>query len=405
LVSFDSNIMVDFPLTNLTSEGKGKCLALVQRIQAGSNTNLSGGLFQGLQLLLEQKEWAERCAVCLLTDGQLNEGITDSSKLLGMLGSTLHRFGQGTSKRAPPSVMTFGYGKDASVEILTSIASKSGGNYYSILSTEAVPLAFADALGGLLAVVAQNVSVKVIVEGATALTPLTKFEFLTPSANTALLNLKDLYAGESRDILFKVTYGASKAPITVKFEVSYLDVIKEEVGAKAECVSLVHRVPSNEISPEVKDDVEVARHQLRWDALVALAEASTKADAGDVGGGGRTIGMALSSIQHRMADLGIAEDEDDMMGEVASDMRTAALGMSSKTTWNESRGKTAAASYSHSHQRSNKTEELLNVKSSPFMMAAAAAAPVSSKPKTESSYSVPAKTKMFQTAKSAFNLQ
>lgn len=57
-------------------------------------------------------------------------------------------------------VHTFGYGADHSPDMLQQIAAAGCGTYYYIKSEEDIPKAFADAIGGLLSVAAQNVSVE-----------------------------------------------------------------------------------------------------------------------------------------------------------------------------------------------------------------------------------------------------
>lgn len=59
VVTYDSNVKVDFPLTVMTAENKERTKVMVKAIRDGSSTNLCGGLLKGLcnityiQLLLE----------------------------------------------------------------------------------------------------------------------------------------------------------------------------------------------------------------------------------------------------------------------------------------------------------------------------------------------------------------
>ena len=48
LVTYDSIVSVPFELMQMTEENKKSAMSFVERIQAGTSTNLSGGLFKGL---------------------------------------------------------------------------------------------------------------------------------------------------------------------------------------------------------------------------------------------------------------------------------------------------------------------------------------------------------------------
>jgi hypothetical protein len=55
------------------------------------------------------------------------------------------------------SVFTFGYGSDPDPEFLKAISDQANGMFYFMKSPESIPESFADCLGGLLSVVAQNI--------------------------------------------------------------------------------------------------------------------------------------------------------------------------------------------------------------------------------------------------------
>merc|ERR1719160_1565322 len=50
IVSYDTNVRVDAPLRRCDEHGKAVLRAALSRLQAGSTTNLSGGLLAGLDL-------------------------------------------------------------------------------------------------------------------------------------------------------------------------------------------------------------------------------------------------------------------------------------------------------------------------------------------------------------------
>lgn len=58
LVSYDTNVRVDFPLTKMDTENKTTALSAITSLKAGSSTNLSGGLFAGLEQLVQRKTYS-----------------------------------------------------------------------------------------------------------------------------------------------------------------------------------------------------------------------------------------------------------------------------------------------------------------------------------------------------------
>ncbi len=57
----------------------------------------------------------------------------------------------------PIRLFAFGFGSDHSEQLLSELAAAGQGQYYYIEKEDQIPTAFADALGGLLSVSAQNV--------------------------------------------------------------------------------------------------------------------------------------------------------------------------------------------------------------------------------------------------------
>ena len=52
LVTYDTNVRVQFGLTKMDDEQKEKTKTAVKALQSGSSTNLSGGLFEGMQTIV-----------------------------------------------------------------------------------------------------------------------------------------------------------------------------------------------------------------------------------------------------------------------------------------------------------------------------------------------------------------
>eukprot|EP00118_Oscarella_pearsei_P016617 m.160683 g.160683 ORF g.160683 m.160683 type:complete len:582 (+) comp38777_c0_seq15:74-1819(+) len=83
LVTYDTNVYNDFPLTVMDRSGRKKAHAAIGKIHDGSSTNLCGGLERGL-ILIERLGANKKdvSSVLLMTDGQANQGFTQQADIL-----------------------------------------------------------------------------------------------------------------------------------------------------------------------------------------------------------------------------------------------------------------------------------------------------------------------------------
>ena len=115
-------------------------------------TNLSAGLLEAFAQIDSKASEDQIKRVIVLTDGVANRGVTSRTKL-GRIVETARDKGIGVS--------TLGCGEKFDEKMLMQLAEVGGGRYTYISSPEQIPEAMAKELGGLLNVVAQNVTVEV----------------------------------------------------------------------------------------------------------------------------------------------------------------------------------------------------------------------------------------------------
>jgi len=66
-------------------KGKITIMNTVKKLEAGTSTNLSGGLFKGFEVVRERKNPQEVASIILFTDGLANVGLTKTQDIvLGM---------------------------------------------------------------------------------------------------------------------------------------------------------------------------------------------------------------------------------------------------------------------------------------------------------------------------------
>ena len=132
---------------------------ILQGVRAGGLTNLSGGWLRGCELVAKHKTDKHVNRVLLLTDGQANNGITNSGVLIATAG-----------KKAEEGITTttLGFGSQFEEDLLIGMARAAGGNFYFIQSLDDAADVFGIELDSLKAIAAQNLTV--------TLTPIGKVE-------------------------------------------------------------------------------------------------------------------------------------------------------------------------------------------------------------------------------------
>jgi len=219
LVSFDHRVKTNTALVSASSD----VARAVKNLRPGGTTNLSGGLFAGLGLLSAAPAAERIRAVLLLTDGLANAGITEEQPLIAATKSLL----DGTST----GLYTFGYGSDHNASLLQSIAGAAGdgkGSYYFIETAEKVVGAFADCLGGLLSVAAQNVVVEVKAS-AGRIARVRREGATRVDDRTWTVPLGDVFEEEQRDVLVELELLGSQN-VEVSFALRYVDAASGRVA-------------------------------------------------------------------------------------------------------------------------------------------------------------------------------
>ena len=275
LVSFDHRVKTNTALVSASSD----VARAVKSLRPGGTTNLSGGLFAGLGLLSAAPAAERIRAVLLLTDGLANAGITEEQPLIAATKSLL----DGTST----GLYTFGYGSDHNASLLQSIAGAAGdgkGSYYFIETAEKVVGAFADCLGGLLSVAAQNVVVEVKAS-AGRIARVRREGATRVDDRTWTVPLGDVFEEEQRDVLVEVELLGSQN-VEVSFALRYVDAANGRVAhATATASVAVDAARAQAAVP----DAHVTEQRARLDTADALHSARECADRRDIAGARRVL--------------------------------------------------------------------------------------------------------------------
>ncbi|KDO35212.1 hypothetical protein SPRG_00058 [Saprolegnia parasitica CBS 223.65] len=337
LVTYDTYVTTNLRLTKMTQAGKSLLAAKVQGVHAGSCTNLSGGLLAGLEEVQSSSrpdhgEPNPVQSVLLLTDGLANAGISSRSGLVELLEGVL-------SKNV--SLFTFGYGSDHDAELLRELSDLGRGSYYFVQTLDSVSLAFADCLGGLLSVVAQNIKVECVAAANVSIACLkTKRPVTTNAPSTS-------YTVDLGDICDAWPAAETDQPL-VTFSVRYANVLTSSLETTATSVAVGRPVTVTDASL----DALVVQQKHRVETAEALEAAQQEAQKGNLRGGQDVLRTLKAKLQRD-----VAENESFASTTLIDDLDECCAAMETTHVYRE-RGMQRMAGKTQSHwaQRSNDVE-------------------------------------------------
>jgi hypothetical protein len=283
-------------------------------------------------------------SVFLFTDGMPTSGISDTASLVRTLDKML-------SKAPKTRVYTFGFGSDHNPNLLHQLAEVGSGTYYFVEKEENIPTAFADALGGLLSVAAQNVRMEfhplpgVKISNVYASYPQTDQE--NGGKN---LQIGDLFSEEGKDLLFDLDLPEIlPTDEFVDFQLGMIKVTYLDCQAGAvrtlEVPCTVKR--TSEVPADAKTNFDVSSQRARFETALVLEEAKQEADTGDLESARNRLRKQAENVRTlsaRSPDLSCSS----MMQQLALDLEEAEYNMSDQSMY-LSKGKMWMTSKSHEH--------------------------------------------------------
>eukprot|EP00297_Palpitomonas_bilix_P004211 CAMPEP_0113897350 /NCGR_PEP_ID=MMETSP0780_2-20120614/18620_1 /TAXON_ID=652834 /ORGANISM="Palpitomonas bilix" /LENGTH=742 /DNA_ID=CAMNT_0000888783 /DNA_START=107 /DNA_END=2335 /DNA_ORIENTATION=- /assembly_acc=CAM_ASM_000599 len=146
----------------------------------------------------------------LFTDGIANVGVTNT---VGICQETTKRMTALTSHFGKsPTIYTFGFGADHSQDMLQAIAETGRGMYYYLENKTQIAPSFADALGGLLSVVLQEVEVELRPLNKAVIKKVeTNYPKRDGSNGATIFTIGELFSEERRDTLVQLALPGEKA--------------------------------------------------------------------------------------------------------------------------------------------------------------------------------------------------
>jgi len=348
LVTFESDVETNLAVTKMNTEGKEIAKKKISGISVGGCTNLSGGLFAGLDLIPKSSNEKEITSVLLLTDGLANVGITDSTQLTDAIKKQIE-------EKPAFTLFTFGYGADHDDKMLKAISETSKGLYYFIENADHIPKAFGDCIGGLISVVAQNMKLRLEpLSGVVIKQVKTKFKVSEEVGETGEtiheVNLGDLYSEEERNIvceleLPEVSDNILQSKILV-MRLNYFNVLSSE-SEKQETVTQIDRQDN---VPQLTPNISVDKQRNRMIAADALEKANALGRSSQLQQARNELNQAISQLKNSVSA------NEQMSLQLVTDLQEALSRIQDQSTYASSGSKYMSShSMSHHYQRSSHT--------------------------------------------------
>ncbi|MCK5534248.1 VWA domain-containing protein [bacterium] len=215
IVTYESEVEVLFEAGKITN--KKYILEIIDKIFPGGSTNLSGGMIEGYKQIAKNYRTGQVNRVLLLSDGLANRGITNDESLQAICQE---------KSRQGISISSFGVGVQFNEDLMLLLAEYGAGNYYYIDQPGNIANMFDKELKGLLAVVAQDVSLQIEIPKQVKLEEIYGYLF-KQKGNKVKIKLNDVFAREKKIIILKLKVPVSwREPFRVaRVILTYSDVM------------------------------------------------------------------------------------------------------------------------------------------------------------------------------------
>jgi len=346
IVCYHSDVEVRLPLRHMDDPGKAAARAAIAAMKGRGSTNLSGGIIAAIDQLNEMHPgqhdmYSRAAAVFVLTDGFPTCGITNRNQLLQSV-SAAH---ESVCQTSCP-ISAFGFGESHDSVMLSSLAQPTEGTYCFIEHAEGIVPAFAECLGSLQTLVAQNVKLHIEPENDAALVDVLS-SYPEESSTPRVINFGDLRVDEQKDIVVEidlpvllVSPGAPQAYLSMSL--SYWDVAEGRSHILKHIVSINRE---NDIASSPRLDVEVQRQR------VQVSRAMLTAQQGSIITGRAVLAAAQAALDASPA--AVASTNCDLIGQLRRDLQQCLNGFADQRSYMSSGQHTLSTALSeHSRQRS-----------------------------------------------------
>ncbi|CAD8127191.1 unnamed protein product [Paramecium sonneborni] len=215
LIVFNGQAQRITPLNYATTENKLYFKEKIASIKSGGDTKIANAFQLALDELKQRQVINDVSSIFLLSDGQ------DSTAFVEIQNSV-------SEVKDVFSIHCFGFGRDNDTNMMTSICNLKNGSFYFVQEIDLLDEFFADAFGGLITVIGEQLEIKVSIQSTSP------FENVSISKTYGkmwqkidkdyIIKLPHIVSGTRKDFVFELCWPTCQNIDEKEIELKVLDV-------------------------------------------------------------------------------------------------------------------------------------------------------------------------------------
>ncbi|KAF8723027.1 hypothetical protein HU200_022174 [Digitaria exilis] len=283
VIAFSSAAWRLFPLRKMTPFGQEQSLQSVESLVANGGTNIADGLWKASRVMEDRQARNPVSSIIILSDGVDTQNIPRLARIGG-----LPDYGQlvpssilpGSGHHVP--IHAFGFGLDHDSRAMHAVAELSGGTFSFIDAVGSIQDAFAQCIGGLLSVMAQETRLNIeCADEGVLLTSIKSGGYVSgvdADGRRGFVDVGRLYADEEMDFLATVHVPAARGDTElIRARCAYRDAVTYDivrVGGDPAVVTVAR--PAGAVTAAMSVQVEREWHRVHATEDMAAAQAAAE---------------------------------------------------------------------------------------------------------------------------------
>ncbi|CAN6302351.1 unnamed protein product [Urochloa humidicola] len=320
VVSFSSAARRVTRLLRMSGIGKGLASEAVESLTAGGGTNIAEGLRSAAKVLGDRRFRNAVSSVILLSDGRDNYNVRPTRGSVTNYDVLVPScfVPTGASDWSAP-IHTFGFGHNHDAAAMHAIAEATGGTFSYIENEEAIQDAFAQCVGGLLTVVAQEARIDITsVHPGVSISSVKSGRYeshVDEDGRSASVTVGELYADEERRFLLFLSVPPADATDDENHLVNVRCSYREAAGgAYVDVAAEDAAVARPEHAADAERSAEVERERVRVEAVEDIAAARAAAERGAHREAAEILGRRRRAVARSSAERGGGDPESAVLG-------------------------------------------------------------------------------------------
>lgn len=310
VVVYDRDVHTLWGPAPVASQGRLQLLDRLDHVMSGYLTNLGGAYIETCRHVASQMGEGRVARVILLTDGYPSYGICDAQELAEM-SAFQHARGIVTT--------SVGFGNAFDEDLLTRMARSGGGNFYFVSTPDDIPRAFAQELGHVFYLGAQEVRARVKMSSRVESLGVLHDYPASKTENHVEIQIGEFYHGMPRNLLLE--FHSSHLNAGGEVSLGEIEFFYKKPNANQQEVSFSFPVLAPPVTPGASRG-PVDLHPTVGRELLLLASAKAQAEAIHLADNGASLDARrlLEGAGKRLKRFCDAYPEDAEMKEHANDL-------------------------------------------------------------------------------------